>query len=145
MWELVEEHGHLQAACKVVAEHCLVNQDGMALQTVAGVAAVRQEEQMIRKVMERWAGRRPSQRMVVRRMVQVVLVVRLPLPAHVVDMTDGRCGSIGAEVPMDEAMMSVSAPTNYTKDQGQRVGEAVAYSTKGQATEWVTVLDANHK
>ena len=127
-----------------MAEHCPVNQDGMALQTVAGVAAVRQEEQMIRKVMERWAGHRPSQRMVARRMVQVVLVVRLPLPAHVVDMTDGRCGSIGAEVPMDEAMMSVSAPTNYTKDQGQRVGEAVAYSTKGQATERVTVLDGNH-
>lgn len=77
-------------------------------------------------------------------MVQVVLVVRLPLPAHVVGMIDGRCGWIGAEVPMDEVMMSVNAPTNYTKDQGQMVDEAVAYSTKGQATERVTALDANH-
>lgn len=53
VWALVEGHEHLQAGYKVVVEDCLVNQDGMALQTVAGVAVVRQEEQMIRKVMER--------------------------------------------------------------------------------------------
>lgn len=76
-------------------------------------------------------------------MAQVVLVVRLPLPAHVVDMTDARCGSIGAEVPKDEEMTSVDDPRNYTKDQGQRIDEAVAYSTKGQETEQVTALDGN--
>lgn len=53
VWALVEARGRRKGVYKVVAEDCLVNQDGMALQTVAGVAAVRQEEQMIRTVMER--------------------------------------------------------------------------------------------
>lgn len=77
-------------------------------------------------------------------MVRVVLVVRSPWPAHVVGMIDGRRGSIVAEVPVDEGMMSVDVSRNYMTDQSQMVDEAVAYSMKGQEIERVTALAANH-
>lgn len=132
------------AVYKVEAEDCRESQDDKDLQTVAGVAAVRLEGQMTRTATERWVGHQPYQWMVVRRMAPVVLVVRSPWLAHVVDMIDGHCGSIDAEVPEGEAMMSADALRSYTRDQGQKLDEAVACSTKEQEIERVTALDANH-